>query len=99
MEEPNQSYEQRQERRKWEFSKKLALINVISYLVLMVACLVGIILTVGNEAYLKEIMTVLTTSQIAFQGLYFGKAGVENLQRLKSIAKETPVQTYEDELG
>lgn len=97
MDEPNQSYEQKIERKKWEFSKKLTLFNAITYVFLMIACLAAIVFTENNGTFLKEIVISLTTTQIAMQALYFGKAGVENFQKIKAALKND--EQVEDDLG
>lgn len=66
---------------KMEFSKRLAVLNTVIYVLVLLFCL-GVWFRIG--AYPKDVFTAVTAQYATTLSVYMLKAGVENYQKINN---------------
>lgn len=97
MDEPNQTYIQRQCRKRWEFSKKLAVADVVIYCVLMAALVVTMMFKNTASQLCVNAMTVISTVYTSLRLGYSAKATIENFQKIKNDLANCSCESSQDE--
>lgn len=67
-----------------EFSKKLAVFDIVIYSVLMIALIIAMIIENDIASYCVNAMTSVSTVYTAVRLGYSAKAGVENVNKIRS---------------
>lgn len=77
-----------------EFSKKLTIIDIVVYVVLLVGCLTVLIIKPELAEFLVEIIAYITTAYVALRGSYTIKAAIENFTKIKNSVKNNYNEYY-----
>lgn len=80
------------EKTRVEFSKKLAVFDIVIYSVLMIALIVAMIVDNTIASYCVNAMTSVSTVYTAVRLGYSAKAGVENVNKIKSSFSMTVIE-------
>ena len=88
---------QQKRKRPLEFSKKLTIIDVITWVFLSLVLLVILLLKPELGAFAQNIFAYLTTAYVSLRLGYTAKAGVENYKKIaenyKAIAELAPKES------
>lgn len=89
--------------RKMEFSKKLTIVDITSWLFLCLMLLIILLIRPELGNYVQSLFTYITTAYVSLRLGYTAKAGVENYKKItesfRLIEEEAESKDEEDEEG
>lgn len=91
-----------QQPQKMEFSKKLTIVDITSWLFLCLMLLIILLLKPELGNYVQSLFTYITTAYVSLRLGYTAKAGVENYKKITEsfrLIEESEREEEEDEEG
>lgn len=83
-----------------EFSKKMAVLDTICYVVFAITCILLVIFVPSFVSICPDLVTIFTTGFVSLRLGYSAKATVENYKKLSStFSEQDPVEDEEEENG
>ena len=82
-----------------EFSKKLAYIDVISWMIICIVLLILLFKEPMLGTYIQNLFAYATTAYVSLRLGYTAKAGVENYQKIHNAYKEITIDGDTDDMN
>ena len=83
-----QPQSQLKQKRRLEFSKKLTLIDIITWIILSIGALIILLIRPELGVYIQNIFSYLTAAYVSLRLGYTAKAGVENYKKIAGTYQE-----------